>query len=260
MPLLPALLLLAASASKAPAPPHLSLAAVQQRDAKGRAIHERETVTVSGVATVASSVLQRGVLKVYIQDASHRGIVLYSTRVHANVEPGDIVTATGSVHVYASAVEVMPDTIAVTGHTAPPQPIDVDPDALLGWRYSGMLVRVRAPVDGVVKQDDYTDVVLHTAHGPLRAFIAGPQMKAYELESLTKGTVVEATGIASSYARRDDPAIEWELILRQPSDLKVVRQSSAVWWTTLAVAIVALLLVSAVFVARPERIQPEQYP
>lgn len=260
MPLIPALLMFAAATTGVPAAPHLTLAAVQERDAHGRAIHERQKVTVSGVASVGSGLLLRGALKIYIQDATRHGLVLYSTRVHATVEPGDVITATGTIQTYASAIELMPDTIQITGHTRPPQPIDVDPEALTTWKYTGMLVRVRAPVEDVQRQDDYADVVLHTARGPLRTFIAGPQVKSFELDSLSKGTVVEVTGISWSYSRRDDPRVEWEIIPRQPSDLKVVRQSSAVWWTTVAVAIVALLLIGAVFVARPERIRPEQYP
>lgn len=262
MLLLPALLLATAVAATPPAQ-RVSLEYAEQRDAAGHALHDGEDVSVTGVASVGGNEMRPGVLMFYIQDqsASPYGIALYTSRLKANITAGDVVVARGRIGMYASSIELRPDELSVIGRTKPPSPVDVPAEQLLGPRWSGVLVRTRAVVESVNREEDYADIHLTTSRGPLLAHVTSTHLARFELESITKGVTIEVAGIASEYKRRSSSAVDWEVLPRQPSDVRVVRRSSAALWATLGVAAIAVLLIGAAIVfARPQKIRPEQYP
>jgi len=256
---IPAILLFA-SASIAAHP--ASLAYAQARDARGVAQHDRETITVSGVANSAGDG-RSGPLKFSIQDRGNPpyGLSLYTSRIRASVAPGDVVKATGRITTYSSSIELMPDELQITGHTAPPQPVDVAVDQLIGWRWSGVLVRTRGKVENTIREEDYADIAVGTSRGPLQVHISAKQLSAFNLASVANGSTVEVTGIASEYKRRTAKAPDFEVLPRGPADLKVVGRSSMMLWTTLGVALIAALLIfAAITFSRPQKLRPEQFP
>jgi len=251
--------LLAGVSAGAPAVP---LAYADARDASGRAAHERQLVTVSGVANTASDPRSE-MTRFAIQDRNGTpyGLGLYTNRMKASIAPGDLVTATGRIGMYASAVELLPDSLRVTGRTSPPAPLDVHPEELLGWRWSGVLVRTRGVVDSVAREEDYSDLLLTTKRGPLHVHVAASQLPSFNLDGMSKGTVVDVTGVATSYKRRTSSAVDYEVLPRGPEDVKVVHRSLEAVWTTIGVALIAVLLVGAAIVfARPQKVRPERYP
>ena len=250
--ILSAIVLLAAA-------PQVSLAYAQARDASGAAAHERELVTVSGVASVGSDG-RSDALKFFIEDRNNApyGIGLYTNRIRTTIAPGDVVTATGRVGMYASTVELLPDALQVVGRAAPPNPIEVHAEELIGPRWSGVLVRTRGKIEKVVREEDYADVSLGTSRGPLHVHIAGT---SYNVDSLVDGALIEVTGIASQYKRRTATTPDFEVLPRTSADLKIVRSSATVLWTTLGVAAIAIVLIAAALTfSRPQKVRPEQIP
>jgi len=250
---------LASVSAGAPAVP---LAYADARDANGRAAHERQLVTVSGVASTGSDP-GADATKFSMQDRSGApyGLMLYTNRMRAKIAPGDLVTATGRIGMYASAIELLPDALRITGRTAPPKPVDVHPDELLGWRWSGVLVRTRGEVASVSREEDYAEVLLTTKSVPLHVHIAASQLPSFNLAGMSKGTVVDVIGIATSYKRRTSSAIDYEVLPRDPTDVKVVHRSLEAVWTIVGVALIAVLLIAAALVfGRPQKIRPERYP
>lgn len=264
MPLIPALLLATTIAAPIPPPPRrVSLAYAEERDAAGRAVHDREEVIVTGIASVGSDLLQRGALKFFIQDrtAAPYGLALYTNRLHMRIAAGDVVVARGRLSMYASSIELLPDELKVIEKAKPPAPVDVPAEQVVGQRWAGVLVRTRAAVENVQREEDYINIRLTTSRGPIFGYIAPAQMKMFDAESIVKGVTLEVTGIASEYQRRTSSGPEWELLPRQPSDLRVVTSSRSALLTTIGVAAVAVLLIAAAIVfSRPQKIRPEQYP
>lgn len=261
--ILPTILLLAAIPAGVPTPAQqVTLAWAQQRNAAGIALHDRQTVTVTGVASVGSDAHSES-LKFFLQDrgASPYGMSVYTSRFRTKIAPGDIVTATGRLSVYASMVELQPNEVHVIGKTAPPAPIDVPAEQLIGWRWAGVLVRTTAKVDGVSRDAEFADIRLKTARGPLTAHIGAAELKAFNLDQIVAGETIEITGIGSEYKRRTSPNVDWEILPQKGTDLKVIHRSLAAVWATIGVAAVAVLLIGAAIVfSRPEKVRPEQYP
>ena len=225
------------------------IAYVVQRGPDSRTIHEREIVTVEGVASVDSNVYYRDASRVYIQDAT-AGVALYHRGSTPVVHAGDLIRATGRITTYAGMVELANPSIAIIGHEAPPLPRVVKPDDLQSGRYSGLLVQVTSRVVDVVVRPRGTDVRLSAGRDLLTIHLTQAQQAVFPRNAFEAGGTVSVTGIATQYG---DPPFRpiWQVLPRWPNDVQVVHPPARFTFqdaVKAAVAVLAVVLIVLVWI------------
>jgi diguanylate cyclase (GGDEF)-like protein/PAS domain S-box-containing protein len=205
--------------------PIISITEAIRTTTTGAAVHERQTVTVQGVASVGTGIFY-GVRpqKIFIQDDA-AGLALFSRDAMPAVRAGDRVRATGTIKRYNGAFEVEVRNVQAIEHGAAPQPIAVQPTDLLSRKYSGRLVQITSTVVGSARRGDLQDVSLKAGQQVLVVHLTAFQSKQFtNAKSLfDDGAKIRVTGIASQYDREPPYDSGWQILPRAPEDVTLVR-------------------------------------
>ena len=171
-----------ASASPSPAaPPLVTIAAARVRE--GRA------VTVEGVLTVDTALLDASGRRTIVEDATG-AIEVYLSAPDAALKAGRRVRVTGTVGRAWGAPRLRADEVRVLGERTPAvHVLSVAPGAVTEWR----LVRVRGTIVDVHRSGDRWQAELQV--GTIRIPITGLPGSGIGAASVTKGRAATVTGI-----------------------------------------------------------------
>jgi hypothetical protein len=156
-----------------------------------------DVVTIEGVITVGSGLLQTGLTNAYIQDASGHGINLFDYD-EVQLTRGDRIRAVGMIEVYGTTVEVKDfsyQTISV-GNDLPAAVIQTIPEANQAL-YEGTLVSVTGEITDTYSAGGGQNVII--SDGSETATIRIWESTGVDVTNLTIGTSWSFTGIGSSY-------------------------------------------------------------
>ena len=216
----------------------------QPRDTTGRRLHVRGVVTLHRPGRV-----------LYLRDAG--GPLRVETRDEMALAPGDEVDVVGFPGV-GDYRPVLQDASYRRGpRLETPAPVAVAADQAMSGDLDGELVRIEGRLVERFTPEGETRLLLQS---PLHLFEAAlPEVSAFE--SLRRGSRVSVTGIATVKADAARVPQSFQILMRDPADLRLVE--NAPWWTpqrtVLAVAgLVALAAGAFVWVGTLHRRVREQ--
>ena len=100
-----------------------------------------EVVTVKGVVTIGSGLLHSTWTKAYIQDASGRGLSLFSFESLSDIERGDELEVVGYTHYEETTFELVDfEYRELSSGNALPDPIMITPSGANSYDYEGTLI------------------------------------------------------------------------------------------------------------------------
>ncbi len=192
------------SAGDAAAPPLVTIAAARVRE--GRA------VTVEGILTVDTTLLDASGRRTIVEDATG-AIEVYLAAPDAAVKSGRRVRVTGTVGRAWGAPRLRADEVRVLGERVPTaHSLTIAPGAATEWR----LVRVRGTIVDIHRSGDRWQAELQV--GRIRILVAGLPGSGTSAAAVTKGRTATITGIVKRpYPTATDR--RYAVLPRRPSDL-----------------------------------------
>jgi signal transduction histidine kinase/ActR/RegA family two-component response regulator len=168
---------------------------------------------------------------VFVQDAT-RGLLVRTARP-PQVSVGDLVEATGFMSVLQWHPVFEGATLTKVGHSTL-IPIRIAPEDAAAGYYRSRLVRVQACLLDTGTTATEQVLALQAGRWLFSARLSSSAGHK-ELEQLKQGALLELTGVCSANMRWKgngsvSEANSFELLLRSPADVKVVRNAS--WWTS----------------------------
>ncbi len=199
-------------------------------DADGDFVPDRlgDTVTVSGLATMSSGVLDPDQLRIFLQDSTG-GVQLYAPAIRQEVKTGDRVATRGVVGQYRGLTQIEPLEYRVSpDQAAVPLPERLEqPDSAALERHEGHLVRLSGTVVGRGANEGGRFLWIFPDGGTnrIQVFVADWRSPPLELGGFEAGDRIEATGLLGQYDYRA-PYTSWyqlhprsEASLRRPERL-----------------------------------------
>ena len=118
-----------------------------------------EVVTVKGVVTIGSGLLHSTWTKAYIQDASGRGLSLFSFESSSDIERGDELEVVGYTHYEETTFELVDfEYRELSSLNFPPDPILVTPSGANSSDYEGTLIYFIGTVTDLPLISDMTNL------------------------------------------------------------------------------------------------------
>jgi len=161
------------------------------------------------------------------------------------LKTGDLVDVTGFPELSGAAPLLSEAVARATGHAALPEPEKLSPADLPASIHDSTLVRIEGLLTSV--RQTATNQILEVQSGSWR-FLARLDAKNNPARPLRIGSTLSLDGVyAAQSANRlsGDDVAPFDLLLRSPSDIKVLAQPS--WWTLqrllMSVGILACLLI-----------------
>jgi signal transduction histidine kinase/ActR/RegA family two-component response regulator len=186
----------------------------------------RRRVRIEGVVAATAQAA------VYVQEGDIAAVV--EPAIAVPVRPGDRVTATGFLNMRGMMPRIEGAEIAVTG-SGSLVPRDVTPAEIAEWQRYGRVVRLQAYLVDFDPRLNVHSLLLRAGDGTFRArFPDTPAWRdlhppnAGDLLDLTGVAVESSPGAAAEAWNTMQPA-SFELLLREPSDVRVLGTAS--WWT-----------------------------
>ncbi|WP_445664078.1 histidine kinase dimerization/phosphoacceptor domain -containing protein [Fodinibius sp. AD559] len=182
-------------------------------------------ITVSGRASVASSVFSDQNLTVYIQDTKS-GILVFSDTLKQEITSGDSLIVAGKLELYYGKPEVVVDSLRIVQtDSRNPTPIPVQDAFKSPKRYLGMLVEGEAVVTRKNMSSDYTSLTIShsdTSGSSLTVFVddAHSYRQDFNFDMLRVGDRIHITGIMDTYTFQESGNTIYEILPRTPEDLQ----------------------------------------
>lgn len=183
--------------------------------------------TISGRATVSSSVFDDHYLIVYIQDQS-AGIMVFADTLKKDVSIGDSLIVTGELQLYSGKPEIVVDNYEIIeAESRIPSPVELDLAFEHPKRYSGMLVGGRAVI---IEMDFETNTAMvriapeNSSDHSLYAFLSrsNTAYQDFDIDVLSVGDQIFIEGILERhYSEYADRSIH-EVLLRTPDDIRYI--------------------------------------
>jgi len=158
-------------------------------------------------------------------------------------QPGDDVTASGTVSQVAGMTTLIVDRINLAGHRTAAAPIPVSVTDIWSFDYLSRLVRVRGQVQAVA--DTQSGAYLDLKQNATRAYrIFLPRMQAQPVPNLATfsvGDQIEVVGSAFQYKPRGPYNDGFELLASSPSAVTILSRHALVpaWVLGVALALIA---------------------
>ena len=194
-------------------------------DADGDFVPDRlgDTVAVSGLATMASGVLNPNQLRIFLQDSTG-AVQLYAPAVWQEVEAGDRVGARGVVGQYRgqTQIEALEYRVAPSGGAVPPPVRLEEPDSAALELHEGHLVRLSGTVVGRGTNEGGRFLWIFPDGGTNRVqvFVADWRDPPLELDGFEVGDRIEATGVLGQYDYRAPYTSWYQLHPRSEASLR----------------------------------------
>lgn len=210
-----------------------------KKDANGDGIPDLtgDTVTVAGIANIATGRLHEVYLQIFIQNDS-TGLSIFSETMDMPIARGDSVVATGVVQQYFGLTEIEVidyRTYKSTGSGPAPIPLAAAIDR--PQPYEGMLVEGSGRVVGKGNRFNGKFLQVSPHDSSLKSIMVyvsnfHSQYADFDFESLSAGDYIQVSGILSQYDPGYPESSTYKISLRTPDDLQIlgVTQSMLVWF------------------------------
>lgn len=185
-----------------------------------------QQVTVTGIATVGTSVLNNQYLMLFLQDSS-AGILAFSDKPQKTVSKGDRLEVTGKLQLYYGKPEIVVDSLRVieTGG-AVPEAVKLNKALNKPGKYLGML----AEGEGLITaKENYesgfkklTISTSDTSDSFIGVFVPveNSHYKDFNFDILSIGDFVHVKGIVDSYSPQNSDNTYYNIRPRTPEDLQ----------------------------------------
>lgn len=163
---------------------------------------EGSKVTTSGIMLAPTGLLSSATT--YIQDET-AAIMLYGKSIPTNLQPGDLVSVSGTTKVYNGILEIVVDSITKVG-TKQPKAVETKKVEI---KHLSNLVKVQGTVKNVSKDT----VIIDTGEAEVKLFVKSAT--GISLSEIKQGMKLTVTGIVSLY--KD----ELEILPRYQEDIVI---------------------------------------
>ncbi|NQV41687.1 MAG: T9SS type A sorting domain-containing protein [Candidatus Marinimicrobia bacterium] len=179
-----------------------------------------EVVTVEGVLTIGSGLLQSGLTKAYIQDASGRGINLFHYDELA-LNRGDMIKAVGVVDVYLSTVEIKDFSYQLisTGN-ALPNPVTLTPGEANETEYEGTWLKITGTITDTWSAGGGQNVLI--GDGSDTCVVRIWETTGVDVTPLSVGTEWSFLGVESQYNSTFQMLVAYDADIISTSDIEVI--------------------------------------
>lgn len=194
------------------------------RDTDGKPDLLGQQVTLSGRATVGSSVLSKNYFMVFMQDSS-QGIMLFSEDFDKQVNEGDSLVVKGKLQMYYGKPQiVVEEYIIVETKAKMVAPVTTKEIYSNPENYLGQFVKAKALVTGKEIDEEYISLTISpgdTSSSFLRIFLSTSHnlFKEFDLKEFNLGDKIIVKGILDKYRFQDSEDVIYEIIPRTPDDI-----------------------------------------
>jgi signal transduction histidine kinase len=162
---------------------------------------------------------------VFLQDGT--GGIAVSTRDSATPPFGSSVEVVGFPITIDGVPRLQEAQVKPKGKSSPVKPVTLADEDSLSIEHHGTLVRIRGRLVGSSPQNQGYNLSLQFGLLPVQATLADTG-KDKKLSRLAVGSVLEATGVYTAKLTPDHKVRAFDLMLRSPSDIRVLQRPS--WW------------------------------
>lgn len=179
-----------------------------------------QVVTVEGVLTIGSGLLQTGLTKAYIQDASGRGINLFNYD-ELELDRGDMIKVVGVVDVYLSTVEIKDFSYQLisTGN-ALPAPVVLTPGEANETQYEGTWLKITGTITDTWSAGGGQNVLV--GDGSDTCVVRIWETTGVNITPLTVGSEWSFLGVESQYNSTFQLLVAYDADIISTSDIEVV--------------------------------------
>jgi hypothetical protein len=157
---------------------------------------EDDLVTVQGVVTIGSGVLDDQHTRVYIQDRSGRGILLWDYHLQEGISRGDLVRVEGMAKDYRGLSEIVGPSVTVLERDLPlPGPRSLATGEIKDPRWDNTLIQVQGTVVFTLQDEDWIRVHLDDGSGAAVALVQ--RATGIDITSLREGQKVTISGVGA---------------------------------------------------------------
>ena len=179
-----------------------------------------EVVTIEGILTIGSGLLQTGLTKAYIQDASGRGINLFHYDELA-LNRGDMIKAVGVVDVYLSTVEIKDFSYQLisTGNDLP-APVTLTPGEANLTEWEGTFLKISGTIADTWAAGGGQNVLI--GDGSDTCVVRIWETTGIDVTPLTVGTEWSFLGVESQYNGTFQMLVAYDADIINTSDIDVI--------------------------------------
>ncbi len=223
-------------------------------------LHAGKFVLVRGVVSAAVFHFPAYAL-LPIEDSAH-GAIIEGTGDGRELEayaPGDDIEVEGVVSSNAGTVILVPEHIRLIARRSPPQPHQVPPEELLGFRHLGRLIETEARVTEIGETTAGPYVLVATNRGEYRLFLPRARdAHPAALRDIRVGDTLRATGVALQYCPTP-PYNRWfELLVRDQSQLARINTVRLVHPAAIGGGLAGAILLAFLLWSRDRRLRRQR--
>jgi len=163
-------------------------------------------VTVQGVVTIGSGVLDNRHTKVYLQDQSGRGILLWDHRLREGISRGDLVRVEGMAKDDRGIGEIIGPSVTVLERDFPlPEPRSLATGEAKDPRWDNTLIQIRGSGVFILEDQSWTRLHLNDGSGAVVVLIRSET--DIDVSRLQEGDVLAVCGVGARLEGGGDRAI-----------------------------------------------------
>jgi len=163
-------------------------------------------VAVEGVVTIGSGVLDREHTRVYIQDDSERGILVFDHDPIEDLLRGDLLRVEGSVQEYHGVTELSGPSVTLLERNCPcPQPQVLSTGRANDDRWDDTLIKVRGVVVFTLQEENWTRLHMNDGSGAIVVLV--PENLGINLDTVDVDDILTVSGVGTFLADEGSYAI-----------------------------------------------------
>lgn len=196
-----------------------------------------------------------------IFDKADYGLILEgSLPQFANVAPGAWITATGTIAMRAGLPVLVPKQIVGQNAGSKPMPKQVPVPDLNGFRYLGLMVSTEGRVTSFSYNSGGDVLVIGDKDTSITVFLpkARPAVASHSFDRYNIGDRVRVTGLATQYCPLPPYDRSFQIMISDPSAVALVRRGGMFPPMLLITAMVAIVLILAVWWGREHRMAAQR--
>ena len=184
-----------------------------------------EVVTIQGVVTIGSGLLQTGLSKAYIQDESGRGLQLF-TFDEVTVNRGDLITAVGVIELYGTTLELKDYSYnLISTDNALPAPVVLTPGEANDTDYEGTWLKITGTVTDTWSAGGGQNVLV--GDGSDTCVVRIWETTGVDVTPLAVGTEWSFLGVESQYNNTFQLLVAYDADIMSTSAIDVVDNKPA---------------------------------
>ena len=179
-----------------------------------------QVLTIQGIVTIGSGLLQTGLSKAYIQDESGRGLQLFTFN-ESTVNRGDLITAVGVIELYGTTLELKDYSynLISTGNTLP-APVVLTPGEANETDYEGTWLKITGTVTDTWAAGGGQNVLV--GDGSDTCVVRIWETTGVDVTPLIEGTEWSFLGVESQYNGTFQLLVAYDADIMSTSDIEVL--------------------------------------